>query len=72
MVQNLTHTTYNTTYHTRCTNLIKIYTKTELCLENPSQYEPVHNKALDDVCHVETLIRLKCEKYSVLNGTCTS
>ena len=26
-------------------------------------------KPTNDVCHVETLIRLKCEKYSVINGT---
>ena len=26
-------------------------------------------KPTNDVCHVETSIRLKCEKYSVINGT---
>ena len=29
-------------------------------------------KPTNDVCHVETLIRLKCEKYSVINVTCTN
>ena len=29
-------------------------------------------KPTNDVCHVVILNRLKCEKYSVINCTCTS
>ena len=64
MVQNLALTAYHTTYHTRCTDLIKD-TKIELCLENPNNSH-CKTKPTNVMCHVETLIRLKCDKYSVI------
>ena len=75
MVQNLTHTTYNTTYHTRCTKLIK---DTMYILKLSFAWKSLLNKSqcttkpINDVCHVVTLIRLKCDKYSVINCTHTS
>ena len=67
MVQNLTHTTYNTTCHTICTNFIKdIYTKTDFAWKTLLNMSQCTTKPTNDVCHVETLISLKCEKYSII------
>ena len=72
MVQNLTHTIYNTTYHTRGINLIKDILKLSFAWKTLLNMSQCTTKPTNDVCHVETLIRLKCEKYSVINRTCTS
>ena len=71
MVQNITHTTYNTTHqmHKLDNRYILKLSFAWKTLLNMSQCT---KKPTNIVIHVETLIRLQCEKYSVINGTCTS